>query len=375
MLPYPLHSGGQVRMYNLFKRLSKTHDIHLFSFIRLEKERQYLSQLSFCKSVTACYRGRGWRPKYIFESLTTPYPLLWASYHNRQMLSLLSDELVKGKYDLIHLEPGYVWPSLPETRTPVVVAEHNIEHKVYEAYVGQFPVGILKPFLMRDVMKMNSWQHHIWKLAAGIITVSKSDQSFINQANVSVVPNGVDVREFVFHPKETMPRNPTFLYVGNFRWMENKDAAEYLIHDWWPVIRAKYPGSRLRIVGDHAPKGQYYIGTVDRIQDELNNADMMLAPIRIGGGTKYKILEAMASGLPVITTKRGIEGMNVTNTRQVLTAQSADEALACVKMIFDSTVRTGLVSRARKLVEKEYSWDTIARALDEAWKGAYERKR
>src|SRR3972149_2017441 len=204
VLPYPLYSGGQVRMYDWLKRLVKMHEIHLFSFIRSQEEREHLSQLSFCKTVTTCYRGRGWRPKYIFESLTTPYPLLWASYHNKEMLSLLSDELVKGQYDLIHLEPGYVWPSLPKTPTPVVVAEQNIEHRVYEAFVRQFPLRILRPFLMRDVVKMKSWEQYVWKLATGIVTVSKSDKSFIGQPNVSVVPNGVDIQEFAFHPKKTM---------------------------------------------------------------------------------------------------------------------------------------------------------------------------
>ena len=228
---------------------------------------------------------------------------------------------------------------------------------------------------MRDVVKMKSWEQYVWKLATGIVTVSKSDKSFIGQPNVSVVPNGVDIQEFAFHPKKTMGTPLTFLYVGNFRWMENKDAAEHLIRDWWPAIQTKYPQSRLRIVGPHAPKGPYFVGTVDRVQDEFNDADIMLAPIRVGGGTKYKILEAMACGLPVVTTKHGIEGMHVADTREVLLAQSADEAVRCIGALYDQKMRPGLVDRARQLVEKEYSWDTIALTLDEAWKGAYERKR
>ena len=123
VLPYPLYSGGQIRIYNLLKRLAKKHEIHLYSFIRSEKEKEYVSNLSFCKTVTTVLRGRAWQPKYLLKTLTNPYPFLWNTYHNSEMLSLLSDEIAKGQYDLIHIEPGYVWPSIPtEHKIPIVIA-------------------------------------------------------------------------------------------------------------------------------------------------------------------------------------------------------------------------------------------------------------
>jgi len=367
VLPYPLHSGGQIRIYNLLKRLAATHEIHLFSFIRSETEKKYLPELRFCKNVTTVHRGRVWQAKYLFKTLTSSYPLLWTSYHSSEMLALLSDEVAKGKYDLIQIEPGYVWPSLPETRVPVVVCEHNIEHTVYEAYVKQFPIGILRPFLMRDVVKMKLWQHHVWREATHIVTVSESDRSFFGQPNVSVVPNGVDTKAFAFRPKKTMSKNLTFLYVGNFRWIENRDAAGHLIRDFWPAIKEKYPGARLRIVGKNAPNSPHFVGSVDNIQDELNSADIMLVPIRIGGGTKYKILEAMASGLPVITSSLGITGMHGEDKKHFLIAENAIDVLQSIAYLRDNTKRLRIVTAARELVEKEYSWDLIAQKLDQVW--------
>ena len=133
VLPYPLHSGGQIRIYNLLKRLVDTHEIHLYSFIRSETEKKYLPDLRFCKSVTTVLRGRVWQPKYIYKTLTGSLPLLWSSYHNSRMVGFLADEISLGNYDLIHIEPGYVWPSVPtQHRVPIVVAEHNIEHEVYK---------------------------------------------------------------------------------------------------------------------------------------------------------------------------------------------------------------------------------------------------
>jgi glycosyltransferase involved in cell wall biosynthesis len=214
---------------------------------------------------------------------------------------------------------------------------------------------------------MKTWQHHVWKLAARIITVSGSDKTFIQQSNVSVVPNGVDTKEFAFRPKKTLSKNLTFLYVGNFRWMENRDAAEHLVRDFWPAIAEKYPDARLRIIGKNAPSGPYFIGSVDNIQDELNCADIMLAPIRIGGGTKYKILEAMAAGLPVITSSLGIEGMHGATKMHFLVAESAADVLASVAYLSDNTKRLNIVTAARTLIEKEYSWDLIAQKLDRIW--------
>jgi len=272
LLPFPLHSGGQIRIYNLLKRLAHHHEIHLYAFIRSNSEKKYLPELSFCTSVTTIVRGRVWQPKYILKTLTGSYPLLWSSYHNSEMLDVLADEISKGTYDLIHIEPGYVWPSIPtEHRIPVVVCEHNIEHAVYESFAGGFRIGLLRPLLLRDVVKMELWQRHVWKQAARIITVSESDKTCIHQPNVSVVPNGVDIKSFVFRPKKTMAKNMTFLYVGNFRWMENRDAAEHLVRDLWPAVQKEYPEARLRIVGNNAPKGPYFVGTVDRIQDERHD--------------------------------------------------------------------------------------------------------
>ena len=363
VLPYPLHSGGQIRIYNLLKRLSKNHEIHLYSFIRADSEKKYLPELSFCKKVVMVHRGRVWQPKYVLKTLTSSYPLLWSSYHNAEMLSLLADEVAQGGFDLLHIEPGYVWPSIPSAkRVPIVVAEHNVEHEVYEAYVRQFPVGPLRPFLSLDVAKMKLWEKRMWEKADAIVAVSENDKQKIGAG--FVVPNGVDTKAFAFRPKKTMSKNLTFLYVGNFRWMENRDAVQYLISVWWPAIQKKYPRATLRIVGRNAPKGRYFVGDVEDVRDELYKADILVAPIRIGGGTKFKLLEAMAAGLPVITTPVGAEGIE---DAQVQLAEKPEDVLRSIAWLSVDKNRLTMTAAARKIIEKNYSWDLIAQKLDYVW--------
>ncbi len=358
VLPYPLYSGGQIRIYNLLKRLVEKHEIHLYSFIRSDKEKEYLPKLSFCKKVVTVYRGHAWQPKYVLKTLTNPYPFLWNTYYNSEMLSLLSDEIAKGEYDLVHIEPGYVWPSIPtQHRVPIVIAEHNIEHEVYGAYAKQFSVQLLRPFMSLDVAKMAKWEQRSWQESAGIVAVSEDDKKYISQYSggkpVTVVPNGVDIDTFDYKPKKHT-NVLTFLYVGNFKWMENKDAADNITQNYWPVIKEKHPLAVLRIVGQHAPDGP-----VTDIVSEFHKADVLLAPIRVGGGTKFKILESMAAGLPVITTTVGAQGL----PRENLWIADAPSQLDIDAVLEDKLK----IKKARKLIESEYNWDIIAGKLDAVW--------
>lgn len=353
VLPYPLHSGGQIRMYNLLKRLGKKHEISLYAFIRSEKEKQYIPQLSFCKKVVTILRGRAWQPKYLFKTIASSYPFLWNTYHNSHMLSLLSDEIAKGRYDLIHIEPGYVWPSLPaEHNIPIVIAEHNIEHEIYSAYAKQFSIPVLRPFMMLDVAKMKQWEKRIWSEATAVVAVSEEDKKVIGE-KATVVPNGVDLPAFPFTPGKAHA-HPVFLYVGNFKWMENRDTADNIKKNYWPTIRKQYPHATLRIVGQGAPDGPF-----TSMQEELARADVMLAPIRIGGGTKFKILEAMASGVPVVTSTLGAAGLD----KNVLWIADSPRQLDIPAVFADRTK----IKNARQQIEGVYNWDIIAKKLDTVW--------
>jgi len=385
VLPYPLHSGGQIRIYNLLKRLGKKHEIHLYSFIRSESEKKYLPKLSFCKKVVTVLRGRVWQPKYLFKAITSSYPLLWSSYDNREMFGLLSGEIGRDNYDLVHIEPGYVFPSLSPIDIPLVVSEHNIEHTVYAAYVATLP-RVLRPFLSRDVEKIKQWEEKVWKRASHVTAVYGGDQkhiaSVIDPKRVSIVGNGVDLAHFLFLPKKNLSQKGlTFLYVGNFLWIENIDAVEYLLKKVWPVIMQHYPGARLRIVGKHLPLRLRLLGGspsvsffehVEEIYKEYQSADILLAPIRVGGGTKYKLIEAMGSGLPVITTSIGAQGIEHKGSRGLLVADSPEEALQSVRTLLDNTKRIFLVTNARSVIEKSFSWDVIAKQLEGVWKQTYE---
>jgi polysaccharide biosynthesis protein PslH len=383
VLPYPLHSGGQVRIYNLLKRLSKSHEITLCAFIRDAKEQKHVAELSFCKKVIPILRGRAWQAKYVLRTIFSPYPFLYQTYNNAHMRDVIQEELTKNSYDLIHVEPGYVWLSLPKITVPVVVSEHNIEHDVYGRYVQAFRFPGVAAVLRKDVQKMKQWEETIWKSVAAVTAASDDDakeiRTIAQNTHVSVVPNGVDTDMFAFHPKKTVSSSFRCLYVGAFRWVQNTDAVRYLFSSIWPAVVAAYPKATLEIVGAYppaslvrqAPPSVVFRHAVQNIAEAYKTADILLAPIRVGGGTRYKILESMASGLPVVTTKLGVQGIGARDGKEVWVADTTEQIIASIRDIIRGSTRMRVVKQAHSLVEKEHSWHHIADQLESVWKHVY----
>lgn len=383
LLPYPHHQGGQVRIYNLLKRVARRHDVTLLSFIRSNDEIDHIKNLDFCRKVIPVMRGSAWQMKYILSAALSTKPLLYATYANDEMKRAIINELATGDYDLIHLEPSYVWPSLPHTNIPSIVVEHNIESSVYAGFVGRFKLLFARPILFFDVLKLWFAERYIWKHASHIVAVSEEDASVIKKVNfnVSVVPNGVDLEIYSFRSK-IKKKKLIFLFVGYFGWLQNRDALTFLLDNIWPKIIAQFPSAKLRVVGNNLPnaltkklKGEY-ISEVSDLASEYHNADFLLAPIRIGGGTRYKILEAMACGTPVITTTKGAEGLGVVDRKELFIADSPAATIEAVGLVTqDVRLRKKIVTEARRLVEKNYSWDQLAGKLEGVWQYVAKKSR
>ncbi len=384
LLPWPLVSGGQVRMYNLLKRLSAHHSISLFTYLRKPEEAHYLQNLPFLHDVSWVMRGSGKQAKYILGSFLSGSSVLTRTYQNSTMKHMIGERLAKGGIDLVHIEPFYVYGGIPQMNIPLVVAEHNIEYDVYEHYAKE-DRGLVSVIKHWDAKKVRLDEEAVWKKAAGIIAVSDSDAQYIREyvpkTPVTVVPNGVDMGWFIysFH---SVPAKPRFLFVGNFLWHPNRDALSYTLETVWPKILAVYPGAQLCVVGHNPPAGLrdrhitavVWKERVEDIRDAMKSSDVLLAPMRIAGGSKYKILESMAAGLPVLTTPEGISGLGEEARKCTWVARSLDDYGKLCKDMIDHPKQTEAICRtARTFVETRYDWDNLAGIEDTVWRSVYEK--
>lgn len=376
-LPYPLLTGGQTRSYNLIKRLFLLgHKITLFCLIKEGLEKKYVGELEkFCEEVQVFERPqKPWTLKNILRTGFSFYPFLVIRNWAEGERGAIERKLARESFDLIHAETFYVMPHIPETKIPILLVEQTIEYLVYRHFADEFKIPGLKQLLYIDIAKMKYWELRYWRQARKVVAMSEEDKkTMLAEApslDVDIVPNGVD-SNFFGRVVATRLRDPVILYLGNFTWLQNREAADVLVSKVWPKIKSQIPHAKLWIIGKNAKNFFAYLQKDDIRVDEVSDvrevyqkASVLVAPIYGGGGTRYKNFEAFASGLPVVTTSIGIGGTEAKDGVHVMVRDDPLEiAQATVELIINHKLYKRVADNAKKLVREKYDWDTIAKKL------------
>jgi glycosyltransferase involved in cell wall biosynthesis len=376
-------SGGQIRTYNLLKKLADKHEITLFALIKNDQKRRHIPHLKkFCKKVKVFKRSeKPFTVKNIIRTAFSSYPFLVMRNHVPEVIEAVKTELAAEKYDLIHAETFYMMPHLPQTKIPIILVEQTIEYLGYESYAKK-RWRPLRWLLNLDIAKIKHWEKFYWQLADKLVVMSDEDQAYIQQFvdrpdKVVVISNGVDTQWFKQKPQK-LPPKPTILYVGTFKWLPNIEAVKFLIEKIWPQIKQALPDAQLKIVGN-APTKEIkaygaqddsieVTGRVEDIRDAFKQAHVLLAPVFSGKGTRYKILEAMASGTPIVATPTAVEGLKLSHTQQVLVGQDAQSlADLTLKVLNDPVLWKQLSQAGQAFVEQYYDWNLISQKLDKLY--------
>jgi polysaccharide biosynthesis protein PslH len=380
-LPYPLLTGGQTRSYNLIKRLAALgHEITLCSLVKNDKETEYVNELQkFCKEVLIFRRpAKPWTLENILNTGFSLYPFLVIRNWAKGERKTIEEKLQKEDFDLIHAETFYVMPHIPKTDIPIVLVDQTIEYKVYQHFVDHNKYAFLKPFLYLDVAKLKYWEQKFWKRATKVIAMSDEDKksmlSQIPNLEVEIVPNGVDCH---FFDKRISARSsdPIVMYLGNFTWLQNREAVDVLVSRVWPIIKNKLPNSKLWIIGkdaqnffNHLASNDIKVEEVQDVREVYQKASVLVAPIYGGGGTRYKNFEAFASGLPVITTSIGIGGTYAKDGLDVIIRDKPEDiASTAIELLKNKDQYRKIASNAKKLVRQKYDWDPIAKKLGQIY--------
>jgi len=385
-LPYPLIGGDRVRIYNILKRAARKHEISLVAFLEKPSDIEGVAHLKeFCTHVeTANIEQRGRLEKL---SGMLGYALAGKP---PELKILQSNELIKKirklastiNFDIVQIEQtrmGLYLEALPRNKTSkTLLMFHNFTSQQH-GRVSRVEKRWDRKFRSKfNSIAMGYWEPRYAKKFDLCTTVSREDRQLLLDANphlqVEVIPNGVDVEKY--QPLSSESISPSLLFLGNMGYPPNVDAALYFSKEIFPLICKKNKNVELWIVGrDTSPEvlelnnaNVHVTGRVDDVIPYYQKSSICVVPLRAGGGTRLKILEAMALGRPVISTTIGCEGLEIVDNENILIANTpADFAEKTIHLLRDRELYQRISQNGRILVETRYSWDPISDRLMELY--------
>lgn len=386
-VPYPPSSGGQIRTYNLLKYLSQNNEITLVALYKNDEEKKYEFYLKkYCKKIYLCKRPSSpWQFKNIFKTIFSSSPFLVVRNYSDEAKTIINELLSKEKFDVIHAETFYVMPHIPQTNVPIVLVEQTIEYKVYKHFVNSLPFYLrLLIYFDIDIIKLKYWERFYWKKANAVVVVSSSDEKLIKNEEpllkTSIIPNCVGDEMIIDKLGKKDLQIPTIFFQGNFFWLQNVEAAKFIINKIYPQLIKELSNVKIVIAGQNAKKLGSLIDkniniiniepdNINKVKELFRENTLFIAPIFGPGGTRLKILAAMGSGMPVISSVTGIEGLEVTNNINVVIANNQQEFVTKIKQLLaNKNSYEKIRNNAYELIKEKYQWSQTAKELESVYK-------
>jgi glycosyltransferase involved in cell wall biosynthesis len=258
-----------------------------------------------------------------------------------------------------------------------VLFQHNVETTIWQRHVSQSPSLLKKVFFQVQASKMEAYERKICRAAKHVIAVSEIDavrmKRMFGIETVTSVPTGVDVEYFA--PRGAAPQVSDIVFCGSMDWLPNVDAVEYFLLEVLPLIRRKVPEATFTIAGRSPDArvlkavqgldGVCVTGKVEDMRPHLWGSKISVVPIRIGGGTRLKIYECMAAGVPVVSTTVGAEGLRYKDAEDIVLADDPGSfAEACIRLLSDDVARGTIAQNALARAQKEFSWEAVSREFE-----------
>lgn len=375
----PVQSGGagRRRMLALLRIAAAHHQVDLLSFASPQPPSAALGELDgLCRQVRlvqASGARSAWRRSWslLFGALPDLALRLESSAYRRSLAEILGVE----RYDVVQIEGLEMIPYLPmaqalATRAAIIYDAHHAEMALQRSI---FQVHFRHPrrwhkalFAFLQWSKLGTYERLMMNEADMVLCVSGADAAKLRGRRVDpeLVPNGVDAGRIAYRPP-SRERGNILLWAGSLRHANDADAVGWLLSEVLPRVRERLPHVRLRLVGAGIERfraeGVEAVGDEEDMAGELAAADVFVAPMRMGGGSPFPVLEAMAEGVPVVSTPQGLAGIAAVHERHALIGDTADTlAVAVVRLLEDRPLAGRMASVARLLVEGRYDWAKIA---------------
>jgi glycosyltransferase involved in cell wall biosynthesis len=387
--PLPLKSGGRLRVFNLINRLASGHRVTLLTLADSPEDvAAHLPDLDrLCERVVVVpwqpgLASLGGRLACAGASLLR-VPLSVLNKRSPALARSLHELLRRETFDVVQVEWIQMAQHVHDDDWPVlarrgVLVEHDVAWLPLDRRVG-VARGVARSFWAREARLMRAYEEATWRRFAAVVTMSEDDARHVRPITdrVNVVPNGVDVARYAAC-LDVKRDDCTLLFVGWFRHDPNADALRYFLESIYGRIVERRPDVTVRIVGSHVPRALErlaarwpsieLVGYVEDVRPELARAAVSVVPLRVGGGTRLKILESMAAGTPVVTTTIGCEGLAVEPGRHLLVGDTPEAFAGRVSdLLADAERRARIAREARSLVESRYDWSRSVELLERVY--------
>jgi glycosyltransferase involved in cell wall biosynthesis len=392
-IPYPPKSGMHLRSYHLLRGVAAKHDVDLIAFVQESWLRIFYPSLEeglrdcaqelgrMCRSVrfhaidNLKRPGGKWRTA--LEGLVCPSSYTIRCLQSRDALRTFTEIAARERYSLAHFDTIGLAPFRELFRgTPATLGHHNIESHMLLRRANTEKQPLKRLYFLQEGRRVRKYESEVADSFAAHITCSDLDgerlRAIAPRANAITIANGVDIE--YFHATRIESAVRSLIFVGSLNWYPNVDAVLFLLREIWPLAKAAVPDLRLDIVGSAPPPNIIELaaglqdvtvhGFVNDVRPLMNAASLYVCPIRDGGGTKLKILDAFAMQQCVIAHPIACEGIDVVPGRHVQFAESAEAFAACITRLLQSpSERADMGRAARQLVVERYSFSEIGRRL------------
>lgn len=387
--PYPPYEGLTLRTYNILKWITNNHKVYLFTFIQGENE---LGGIPFLRNM--CTEVKAFRLpvtisklKLILALLCNLFfsnkPFIATKYDTIEMRQAIRNLLGKAKIHVAHLDLLPLSQYVNELEgIPKILVEHNVENILLKRRSEKERNIIAKLYLHIQWLRVKKYEGQACRKVDRVVTVSELDKKELlaMSANtaISCVPNGVDPGYFKF--SEDHVDHNGLVFVGSLSWFPNLDGIQFFTEQIFPIILNEIPYAKLTVIGKKTNRtiklkhADHIImtGFVEDIRPIVSKAAVYIVPLRVGGGTRLKILDALSMGKAVVSTSIGCEGLEVTHSKNIVIADKPEEfARETINLMRHPELAVRIGQEGRNLVETKYDWKIIAKKMNRVYESLY----
>ena len=379
---HPTTKGGQIRTLEILKRLHPRHEIH---YVALDLREQPGDVERSGEYATHAYPIPHTVPRrlslqfwvQVAANLASPLPLAVSRYRSDAVRRVVSELRSVHKFDAVVCD--FLFPSINLSELGnAVLFQHNVEATIWKRHAEHARTVPERAYFHVQLERMRRYEAEVCRAVKRVIAVSREDADIIRSeygaGQVDWIPTGVNACYFSRPPE--VYRETDLVFVGSMDWMPNIDGIQWFVAEVLPRIRVSRPDCSLAIVGRCPPTQILKLaqkdrrirvtGTVPDIRPYLWGSSVAIVPLRIGGGTRLKIYEAMAAGTPVVSTAVGAEGLDVRDGGNILLAdRPQDFAERCLALLDDAQASSRLAMAAKEMVASCYSWDVVSRKFEQ----------